>query len=253
MPMHRAARGGIINGADWISLAEPVQYALINVSSASHDFDGLPRRTRNTSAPGWALAAGPGSPCGPGGPRSPRGPAGPCSPCGPGRPRSPCVPRSPGGPRSPRSPGSPFGPCGPTGPGCWLAFLSTAPPPATEPWPSVVEVLLSRGVLANVSAILPTISWPTSAYKARQTPVPPAIVSSHAAHLVIPEHTKKMWKVGGREGGCWTEKRPAVPQRFWAGMRIKGSSRTRACCAARRNEDIGRGQRRVADTKKKAT
>jgi hypothetical protein len=63
----------------------------------------------------------------------------------------------------------------------------------------VVEVLLNRGVLANASAILSTISWPASAYKARQTPVPPASVSSHAAHLVIPEHTKKMWKVGGRQ------------------------------------------------------
>jgi hypothetical protein len=49
------------------------------------------------------------------------------------------------------------------------------------------------------------------------------MVSSHAAHLVIPEYTKKMWKVGGREG-----------------------------CATRRDEDIGWGQRRVADTTKKA-
>jgi hypothetical protein len=92
----------------------------------------------------------------------------------------------------------------------------------------VVEVLVNRGVLANVSTMLPTISWPTSAYKATQTPVPPASVSSHAAHLVIPEHTKKMWKVGGRQ--VYMRMNPGV-----------------LCGVSRRRHRLG--QPRVMDTK----
>jgi hypothetical protein len=75
MPTHRAVRGGAMNGADCISLAELTQYALISVSSGSQDFDGLPRATRSASAPPSVLGPGgpdcPGSPCGPAGPRAP--------------------------------------------------------------------------------------------------------------------------------------------------------------------------------------
>ena len=45
--MQRALRGGMIIGADVISVAELVQYALIIVSSAWQEFEGLPLRTRN--------------------------------------------------------------------------------------------------------------------------------------------------------------------------------------------------------------
>jgi hypothetical protein len=47
IPTQRALRGGMIIGADVISLAELTQYALIIVSSASQEFEGRPRTMRN--------------------------------------------------------------------------------------------------------------------------------------------------------------------------------------------------------------
>jgi hypothetical protein len=47
MPMQRALRGGMMIGADVISVAELMQYALIIVSSAWQELEGRPRRTRN--------------------------------------------------------------------------------------------------------------------------------------------------------------------------------------------------------------
>jgi hypothetical protein len=47
IPTQRAPRGGIMIGAEVISLAELVQYALINVSSAWQVLEERPLRTRN--------------------------------------------------------------------------------------------------------------------------------------------------------------------------------------------------------------
>jgi hypothetical protein len=47
IPRQRAPRGGTIIGAEVISVAELVQYALINVSSAWQELDDRPLRTRN--------------------------------------------------------------------------------------------------------------------------------------------------------------------------------------------------------------
>jgi hypothetical protein len=58
-PTHRAPRGGMMNGSDFISLAELTQYALIMVSSGSHEVEGWPRRTRIDSV------EAPDSPLGP--------------------------------------------------------------------------------------------------------------------------------------------------------------------------------------------
>jgi len=80
MPTHLAPLGGVMNGADCISLAELTQYALIIASPALHEAEGWPRTTRSV------VPSVPGSPFGLGGPASPLGPGGPGSPLGPGGP-----------------------------------------------------------------------------------------------------------------------------------------------------------------------
>ena len=138
MPTHRAVRGGAMNGADCISVAEPTQYAPISVSSGSHDFDGLPRTTQGKRA-GFSFGFGLASVLGPGGPGSPCGPAGPRSPRGPGsRPLGPC------------GPAGPIGPTGPAGPASRRSSRSTTPPFGLEPWPNVIEALAGRCDRANV-------------------------------------------------------------------------------------------------------
>jgi hypothetical protein len=47
IPMQRALRGGMMIGAEVISVAELMQYALIIVSSAWQEFEARPLRTRN--------------------------------------------------------------------------------------------------------------------------------------------------------------------------------------------------------------